>query len=303
VPYGWPKRSPVAELPATEAVDPATHFIDSLDPAGLAVLLARAHERAVSCAVGQGAALGAAIEAVAAALAAGRSVYAVGAGTSGRLAVLDAAELPPTFGVAPETITAIVAGGDAALRRAVEGAEDDAPAGARALAAAGAGDVAIGVSASGGAPFVRGALQAARAAGAVTIAIVNSPGAPLLADALVGIVLATGAEPIAGSTRLVAGTAQKIALNTISTGAMIRLGKTYRNRMVDLVVTNAKLRARAERLVREIGGAADPGSVLDAAGGEVKTAIVLARSGGTAADARARLAAAGGRLAALIDRS
>jgi N-acetylmuramic acid 6-phosphate etherase len=292
-----------SNLPATEAVDPATHKIDTLEPAMLALVLAQAHERAVSAAITVAPALGDAIELVAGALRAGRSVYAIGAGTSGRLAVLDAAELPPTFGVAPDTVTAVIAGGVAALTCAIEGAEDDTHAGAAALASARAGDVAIGISASGGAPFVVAALRAARAAGATTIAIVNAPGAPLLAVASLGIVLETRAEPIAGSTRLVAGTAQKIALNTISTGAMVRLGKTYRNRMVDLVVTNAKLRGRAERLVAELGDAPleIAASALDAAHGEVKTAIVMARRGFDPDEARAALAAAQGRLALVLD--
>jgi len=269
----------------------------------LALVLVQAHERAVTASISAAPALGDAIECVAGALRAGRSVYAIGAGTSGRLAVLDAAELPPTFGVAPDTVTAVIAGGSAALTRAIEGAEDDAHAGAAALTDARAGDVAIGISASGGAPFVVAALRTARDAGATTIAIVNAPGATLLAHADVSILLETSAEPIAGSTRLVAGTAQKIALNTISTGAMIRLGKTYRNRMVDLVVTNAKLRARAERLVAELGSAPIEiaASVLDAADGEVKTAIVMARRGLEPDEAREALAGANGRLAVVLD--
>jgi N-acetylmuramic acid 6-phosphate etherase len=295
--------SDLSGLPATEAVDPATQTIDTLEPPMLALVLVQAHERAVTAAINAAPALGEAIELVAVALRAGRSVYAIGAGTSGRLAVLDAAELPPTFGVAPETVTAVIAGGSAALTRAIEGAEDDPFAGADALARAGPGDVAIGISASGGAPFVVAALRAARAAGAATIAIVNAPGAPLLAHATLAIVLETAAEPIAGSTRLVAGTAQKIALNTISTGAMIRLGKTYRNRMVDLVVTNAKLRARAERLVAELGDVPCDrvAALLDAADGEVKTAIVMARRGVDPHVARDALAAASGRLALVLD--
>jgi len=292
-----------AGLPATEGVDPATASIDTLEPALLALVLVKAHERAVTAAIAAAPEIGAAIEHVAAALRAGRNVYAIGAGTSGRLAVLDASELPPTFGVPPDTVTAVMAGGTAALTVGIEGAEDDADAGAAALANARAGDVAIGISASGGAPFVIAALRAARAAGATTIAIVNSPGAPLLAEAALGIVLETAAEPLAGSTRLVAGTAQKIALNTISTGAMIAIGKTYRNRMVDLVASNTKLRGRAERLVAELGEAPleIAALTLDAAGGEVKTAIAMARRGFDADQARAALAAANGRLAAILD--
>jgi N-acetylmuramic acid 6-phosphate etherase len=165
----------------------------------------------------------------------------------------------------------------------------------------GASDVVIGVSASGGAPFVRAALRAARARGAATVAIVNAAGGALIEDADVAIVAATGAEPIQGSTRMRAGTAQKVVLNAISTGAMIRLGKTYGNRMVDLVASNDKLRARSERLVRELAGDGagdfDARALLDAAGGSVKTAIVMAKRGVDCGEAGALLRAAHGRLA------
>jgi N-acetylmuramic acid 6-phosphate etherase len=215
--------------------------------------------------------------------------------------VLDASELPPTFGVDPQLVEGRIAGGDGALRRAVEGAEDDADAGARAVEDVGANDVVIGISASGGAPFVRAALQAARERGARTVGIVNASGGALARDADVGIVAATGAEPIQGSTRMRAGTAQKIVLNAISTGAMIRLGKTYGNRMVDLVATNVKLRARSERLVRDLVGDVDARAVLDAAGGSVKTAVVMARRGVARDEAERLLRAAHGRLARVID--
>ena len=291
----------MSDLPATEAVDPATAGIDELAPRALAQLLIETQRAAVDAALAASDAIAAATDLVVTALRGGGRVVLIGAGTSGRLAVLDAAELPPTFGLDPLRVQARIAGGDAALRRAVEGAEDDAFAGAQAVADVAAGDVVVGVSASGGAPFVRGALQAARARGARTVALVNAAGAPLVDDADVAIVAATGAEPIAGSTRMRAGTAQKIVLNAISTGAMIRLGKTYRNRMVDLVATNAKLRARAERLVRELAGAdVDAAALLAAAGGSVKTAIVMARRGVDRAAADALLAEGDGRLAAVI---
>ena len=215
--------------------------------------------------------------------------------------MLDASELPPTFGLDPARYEARIAGGDGALRTAVEGAEDDRDAGARCVADVRAGDVVVGLSASGGAPFVRAALQAARAQGARTIAILNAPGGALAGDADVAIVARTGAEPIAGSTRMRAGTAQKIVLNAISTGAMIRLGKTYGNRMVDLVATNAKLGARSERLVRDLAGDVDARALLAAAGGSVKTAVVMARRRVGRDDAEALLAAARGRLAQVID--
>ncbi len=216
--------------------------------------------------------------------------------------MLDAAELPPTFGVDPTLVEGRIAGGDRALRRAVEGAEDDAEAGALVVQDVGENDVVIGISASGGAPFVRAALSAARARGARTVGIVNSPGGALARDADVGIVAATGAEPIQGSTRMRAGTAQKIVLNAISTGAMVRLGKTYGNRMIDLVATNAKLRARSERLVRDIAGDVDARALLDAAGGSVKTAIVMARRGVDRVEAEALLRAARGRLTPVLSR-
>ncbi len=290
----------MSALPETEDLDAATGAIDRLDDLALAHVLVESSRAAIDAARAAAAQIAQAIALVAGALEGGGRVVLVGAGTSGRLAVLDAAELPPTFGTDPARVQARIAGGDAALRRAVEGAEDDADAGARCVDDVGAGDVVLGISASGGAPFVRAALRAARERGARTIAVVNAAGSPLAGDADVAIVAATGAEPIQGSTRMRAGTAQKIVLNAISTGAMIRLGKTYGNRMVDLVATNAKLRARSERLVRELGAADDPRSALDAAGGSVKTALVMLRRGVDRDEAERLLRDARGRLAEII---
>lgn len=290
-----------AQLPATESLDAATTDIDRLGEGALARALIEAHRVALDAALAAADDVGRAIALVAQALERGGRVLLVGAGTSGRLAVLDASELPPTFGLEGARYEARIAGGDAALRRAVEGAEDDAEAGAGELADAGPGDVAIGLSASGGAPFVRAALRAARARGARTIAIVNAPGTPLAGEAELAIVAATGAEPVQGSTRMRAGTAQKIVLNAISTGAMIRLGKTYGNRMVDVVASNAKLRARSERLVRDLAGPeVDARALLDAAGGSVKTAVVMARRGVGRTEAERLLREAGGRLAEIV---
>ncbi|HZO94242.1 MAG TPA: N-acetylmuramic acid 6-phosphate etherase [Candidatus Baltobacteraceae bacterium] len=291
----------MSALPPTESRDPATDGIDALDDLALARTLVETHRSAVDAALAAADGIADAIALVARAIERGGRVVLVGAGTSGRLAVLDASELPPTFG-APETLfDARIAGGDAALRRAIEGAEDDGEAGARAVADVRAGDVVIGVSASGGAPFAIAALRAARTRGARTVAIVNGDAsAPLAHEADVRIVAPTGAEPIQGSTRMRAGTAQKIVLNAVSSGAMIRLGKTYGNRMVDLVATNAKLRARAERLVRELTGAEDPAALLAAAGGSVKTAIVMARRGVARDQAEDLLREAHGRLAGII---
>jgi len=290
----------VTDLPSTESRDPETDAIDTLDDVALARTLVDAHRVAVDAAARAAPDIARAIALVAAALRANARVVLFGAGTSGRLAVLDAAELPPTFGSDPAQVLARIAGGDDALRRAVEGAEDDVRAGDAAAEDLGAGDVAIGISASGGAPYVCAALRTARARGATTIAIVNARGTPLAADSDVAIVAATGAEPIQGSTRMRAGTAQKIVLNAISTGAMVRAGKTYGNRMIDLVATNAKLRRRSERLVRDVAAVDDPRGALDAAGGSVKVAIVMARRDVDRADAERMLREARGRLADVI---
>jgi N-acetylmuramic acid 6-phosphate etherase len=290
----------VSDLPATEALDPATAAIDRLDGVELAHVLVETHRGAVDAALAAVKQIALATELFAGAIERGGRVVLVGAGTSGRLAALDAAELPPTFGIDPGLVEARIAGGDVALRRAVEGAEDDADAGERCVEDVGADDLVIGISASGGAPFVRAAVLAARARGARTVGIVNAPSGALARDADVGIVAATGAEPIQGSTRMRAGTAQKIVLNAISTGAMIRLGKTYGNRMVDLVATNAKLRARSERLVRDLAGEVDARVLLDAAGGSVKTAVVMARRGVDRDEAERLLLQARGRLSRVI---
>lgn len=289
-------------LPATEAVDAATADIDRVSTQECVRSLILTQQRAIDAALEAAPAVARAVDVVVAALRGGGRVAYFGAGTSGRLAVLDAAELLPTFGLEPGRVEGRIAGGDRALRYAVEGAEDDADAGAHAAGDLGPGDVAIGISASGAAPYVRGALAAARARGAATVAVVNVAEAPLAALADVPVVVPTGAEPIAGSTRMRAGTAQKIVLNTLSTAAMIALGKTYRNRMVDVVATNAKLRARAERLVRELAGnVVDVPALLDAAGGRVKPAVVMALRGVDRAAAEALLESHGGRLAPIID--
>lgn len=288
-------------LPSTEALDGGTADIDRVDSAARVRLLIEAQRGAADAALAASHAIVQAVDAVVAALRGGGRIAVLGAGTSGRLAVLDASELPPTFGFPRDRYEGRIAGGDGALRRSIEGAEDDDFAGAASVSDLGAGDVAIGVSASGSAAFVQSALAAARANGAVTIALVNSAGTVLARDADIAIEAVTAAEPIAGSTRMRAGTAQKIVLNTISTAAMIALGKTYRNLMVDVVASNVKLQARAERLVRELAGEVDAAALLDAAGGHVKTAVVMARRHLGRDAAERLLEEAGGRLAELID--
>jgi len=227
----------------------------------------------------------------------GRLIY-VGAGTSGRLGVLDSVELPPTFSWPPERAIGLLAGGEGAMFRSVEGAEDSPALGAADLAALAPGpnDVVLLVSASGTAPYVRGALEAARAAGCLTIGIANNPGVPVALQAEIAIVLDSGAEVISGSTRLKAGTAQKIALNSLSSTLMVRLNKVHGNLMVDLRVTNLKLQRRALRLTRLASGAdaAAAQAALAAAGGSVKRAIVMLKAAVDAAEAQRRLDAADG---------
>jgi N-acetylmuramic acid 6-phosphate etherase len=209
----------------------------------------------------------------------GRLFY-VGAGTSGRLGVLDASECPPTFGSDPEMVQGIIAGGVAALTRSQEGAEDRPESGAREMDERGitSRDFVIGIAASGTTPFVHGAIHRARELGSHTaIVTCTTPPDSILADCEIAIVTIVGPEVVTGSTRLKAGTATKLVLNTITTGAMILLGKTYGNLMVDLRATNAKLTDRSERIVMEVTGVARERAreVLSAAGGLVKTAIVM----------------------------
>lgn len=233
----------------------------------------------------------------------GRLLYA-GAGTSGRLGVLDSVELHPTFSWPRDRALALLAGGAGAMFEAVEGAEDDAAQGAADLLALqpGANDVLLAVAASGSTPYALGACAAARAAGALTLGIANNPGAPLLATAEIGVLLDTGPEVISGSTRLKAGTAQKIALNSFSSAVMVRLHKTYGPLMVDLRATNAKLQRRALALTLRATGAseAEARAALAACGQHVKTAIVMLRAGCSAADAQRRLDTAEGSVEAVL---
>jgi len=233
----------------------------------------------------------------------GRLVY-VGAGTSGRIGVLDSVELLPTFSWPKARAVALLAGGTAALFDAIEGAEDRAEQGRHDVAAIGVGphDVVLLVSASGTTPFTLGALDAAREAGALTIAIANNPGAPLTQRADIAITLDTGSELISGSTRLKAGTAQKIALNTLSSAIMVRLHKVYGNLMVDLHPSNEKLYRRAISLTMQAAGADEDSArrTLEACGWRVKVAIVALLKQVDAASAERRLAASGGSVRAAL---
>ncbi len=247
-----------------------------------------------------------AIDVITARLQEGGRLFYVGAGTSGRLGVLDAAECVPTFGTPPEMVQGVIAGGQRALVEAVEGAEDDRDAGRRDLLARSlhARDAVVGIAASGNTPYVIGALEYANAVGAATIALTCNSPALMLDTAQIAIPVLTGPEVITGSTRLKAGTAQKMVLNMISTATMIRLGKVYGNLMVDVKVTNQKLARRARRIVSQVTGTSeDEAAILLAqAGNQVKVAILIGLLGISTEEAQARLAAAGGRLSVIIPR-
>lgn len=283
----------------TEQRNPRTQMIDVASSQEIVDLL-NAEDATVAAAVhSQRVSLARAIDLVLAAFQAGGRLLYVGAGTSGRLGVLDASECPPTFGSSPSQVVGIVAGGLPALTKSAEGAEDDMNAGKAAVDGAGvdAKDVVIGIAASGTTPYVHAALERARERGARTGIVACSEPPKALRDACdVAIVPLVGPEALTGSTRMKAGTATKLVLNTISTGAMIRLGKVYGNLMVDLMAWSEKLVDRGERIVMECGAPdrARARAAIEAAGGSVKVAVVMVRAGVGADEARAKLMAAGG---------
>jgi N-acetylmuramic acid 6-phosphate etherase len=299
------RRRPSFDQLPTEARNPAGADLDLRDTEDLVRLMA-AEEAAVPAAVAASAsAVAEAIDAIAERMRrGGRLVYA-GAGTSGRLAALDAAECESTFSTAPGQVIALLAGGVTGTPAQQEAAEDDAEAGRRELEALEVGplDSVVGVSASGRTPYVVGVLETARAVGALTVCIVSMEGSELAGVANHEIAVPVGPEVIAGSTRLKAGTAQKLVLTTLSTIVMVRLGKTYGDLMVDVDATNEKLHARVQRIVREATGA-DPQQVEDAllaAGGDAKVAIVSILAGVDTETARDRLAAGGGAVRAALE--
>lgn len=289
----------------TEAANPATAEIDRMSALEI-VRAMNAEDALVAAAVARELPrIAAAVDAIVERLRRGGRLIYAGAGTSGRLAAVDAAECPPTFGVEPEMVVACVPGGRDALVRAHEDLEDSAEAGVADLARleVRAEDAVVGVTASGRTPYVLGALAHARSRGALTIGLACNSGVPLAGLVEMLIAPVVGPEVIAGSTRLKAGTAQKMALNMLSTATMVRLGKTYGNLMVDVQATNAKLHARALAIVRAATDTdeATAAALLDTAGGETKTAIVIARLGLAPGRARALLAAHDGRLRDALD--
>jgi N-acetylmuramic acid 6-phosphate etherase len=292
---------------ATEQPNPRTRDLDTLDVPGILERIA-AEDRTVPEAVARELPYVARmVERVVASLRAGGRLVYVGAGTSGRLGVLDAAECPPTFGSDPETVLGVIAGGPGALVRAVEGAEDDAPGGERAMVERGVGprDTVIGLAASRRTPFVVAALAKARALGAATGYVTCTPRAEFALDVDVAICPEVGPEVVMGSTRMKSGTAQKLVLNMITTAAFVRLGKVYENMMVDLTATSEKLVERGRRTVMAAAavGYDEAARVLPEAGGSVKTAIVMIRRGCGRGEAERRLAAAGGFVRAALERT
>lgn len=276
----------------SESVHPRADEIDSLTVLELVELMHAEDARALDAIDSQLGEIARAIDGIAERLRSGGRLHYFGAGTSGRIAALDAVECPATFGI-PADIVYAHEGGD-------DEQEDDAHLGrdhAR-RSGVGAGDVAVGISASGTTAYVLSAIAAAKAAGAMVVALTCTPGSPLGQAADIAIEIETGPEVIAGSTRLKAGTVQKVTLNMISTGVFTRLGHTYRGRMVNLVATNDKRRARVARLVAELGRTSVEvaAQALSEAGGSAKTAILMLRRGVSAEEARERLSAAGGNL-------
>jgi len=284
----------------TEQANPRTAGIDAR-PAGEILALINDEDARVAPAVrGQLDQIARAVDAIVARLQGGGRLFYFGAGTSGRLGVLDASEMPPTYGVPPDLVQAYIAGGDRALRTSVEGAEDDATDGERVVTQVQVrpDDVVVGIAASGTTPWVLAAMAQARRQGATTIGLTCAPGSPLTRAVDIPIVPVVGPEVISGSSRMKAGTAQKMVLNMLSTATMIRLGKVYGNLMVDVQPTNAKLRRRAVRILQQAAGvdAQTAQHALDRAGYEVKPALVMLLAGIDAQEARERLGAVGGRV-------
>ena len=285
------------ELPVTEQENPRTRELSRL-PTAEVLRLMNEEDAGVAAAVGRVLPeVERAVEGIVARLRAGGRLFYVGTGTSGRLGVLDASECPPTFGVPPELVQGIIAGGYEALYRATEASEDDREAGARdALArGVGAGDVLVGIAASGRTPYTIGAVEYARGLGAFTAAVTCVPGSPITEAAEVSIVPVVGPEVVAGSTRLKAGTAQKMVLNMLSTAAMVRLGYVTGNRMTNLRPSNVKLQARSERILVAEAGLDESAAreALSAAGGDLRVALVMAKTGRGAEESRRALEACG----------
>ena len=278
------------KLASTEQRNARSHGLDRKSTLGILRALNREDARVAVAVRRELPQISRAVEAIAKSLRCGRNLYYVGAGTSGRIAVLDAAECPPTFGTLPHRVRAVIAGGTKAFCHAVEGAEDSASSGARDLRRAGASreDVVVGLSASGTTPYVLGALAFAERVGAITIGVTANRSSPLTHRAEIAIVVHTGPEAIVGSTRLKAGTAQKLVLNLLSTAAMVRLGRVYDNWMVYVALTNRKLRQRGVRILEQATGASPRAAshALRQSGHNLAAALLMLKTGTTPRNAR-----------------
>lgn len=288
------------KLQKTEQRNPRTRGLDRKSTREILRMLNREDTRVPAAVAREIPATARAVEAVVRALRHGGRLIYVGAGTSGRLGVLDASEVPPTFSVSPKLVQGVIAGGRGALVRAVEGAEDSAALGKHDIAARRITrqDVVVGLTASGSTPYVLGALQYARSKGATTVAVTCNRPSPVGRAAQIVIAPEVGAEAIAGSTRMKAGTAQKLVLNMLSTAVMVRLGHVYDNWMINVAKTNRKLRRRAERILEEATGAnvAAVRRVLRQAGHDLRVALVMLKKDVDADEAQQRLRKAGGNL-------
>jgi N-acetylmuramic acid 6-phosphate etherase len=289
----------------TESLNPRSEGLDELSAAQIVALMTSEDARAVEAVRAESEAIARAIEEIADRFRRGGRLIYVGAGTSGRLGVLDASECPPTFNSPPSMVVGLIAGGPSALTRAVEGAEDDPDQGREEVRSAGVGpdDLVVGIATSGRTPYVLGAVEEARARGAFTVGLAcNRPS--LLGERVdLEIVPLVGPEVVAGSTRLKAGTATKLVLNMLTTGAMVRIGKTLGNRMVDLQPTNQKLRIRTRRILRELAGIGDSeaAALLARCSGSLKQALVAALAGVDPVRAAELLGRHGGRVRQAVE--
>ena len=301
-----PDRDTLGKL-MTEARNPASEHLDELSTLEMVTLI-NAEDATVAVAVAaELARVAQAVDAIAERLGLGGRMFYAGAGTSGRLGVLDASECPPTFSVSADLVQGLIAGGDAALRLSSEHSEDSREEGARDVKAAGfgAGEVLVGIAASGRTPYVLGAVDYAKGLGALTVGLSCVPGSLLAQAAEIAITPATGAEVLTGSTRMKAGTATKMVLNMLSTGVMVRTGATFGNLMVNVRPTNAKLVDRAERIIAAALGSdgETAARLLTESGMDVKVAIVMGKLGVGREEAVELLAEAGGVLAGALARN
>jgi N-acetylmuramic acid 6-phosphate etherase len=288
------------KAPKTEQRNPRTRGLDAKSTREILRILNREDQRVAIAVRRELPQIARAVDAIVKSLRSGGRLFYVGAGTSGRLAVLDAAECPPTYGISPKLVRAFIAGGDRALRGAVEGAEDSASNGAKELARAGLTrrDVVVGIAASGTTPYVLGALTWANRRGCVTVGVTSNRNSPLARVARIAIRPETGQEAIYGSTRMKAGTSQKMVLNLLSTTTMVRLGRVYDNWMIYVALTNQKLLKRAERILKEAAGvsASTAAHALRQSRHDLPAALVMLKTGVSADAARRSLAGADGNL-------